>query len=73
MSKQFVKDNVYVFTTKKFKSDVVNADTKKGTWAAEINGHIVDIENRMCRSYGIDPEWCKCIKNNNPKIESESI
>ena len=66
MSKQFVKGNTYVFTTKKFKADVTfenaSSNTKKGSWIAEINGQIVDIKNRKCREYSVTPQWCKCIK-----------
>jgi len=78
MSKQFVKGNVYVFTKKKYLEDRCKYHPKSVVkqslaWVNLVNGNEVEIENDRngkARSMYIHPEWCKCIKNNNPKIES---
>jgi len=70
MSKQFVKGNVYVFSSKKCKP------TQIMTWPNKINGNKVTITSKYSGEigiFGLVPQWCKCIKNNNPKIESEEI
>ena len=77
MSKQFIKGNVYVFTKKKF----IESMSKKGysnsgakIWVDRINGNQVTMESYwdgQVRGMLVNPEWCKCVKNNNPKIESE--
>ena len=84
MSKQFVKGNVYVFTKKRYMKDrcktrsksYVNSESK--TWVDMINGNKVTIDGERAGSAGrleffVHPDWCKCIKNNNPKIKSEAI
>lgn len=62
-----------------------NRSSTRNTWANEVNGNIVTVSNAgnawvknygddaCVKTYSVDPEWCKCIKNNNPKIESEEI
>ena len=63
MAKQFVKGNIYVFIAKK-----VGGSPKNYIWESDINGHAVTIESKdkaFIGVYGILPEWCKCIKNNN--------
>jgi len=75
MSKQFVKGNVYVFTNKKFNQRVPGI-SKISMWPFEINGNEVTVSGKndgKIGVYGVNPKWCKCIKNNNPKIESEVI
>lgn len=84
MSKQFIKGNVYVFTKKKYiqerrkRSDYSKFTTKfslKG-WVNLINGNEVTIEGNFTGKVNrmfVSSDWCKCIKNNNPKVESEAI
>lgn len=77
MSKQFVKGNVYVFTKKKYMKEsckthsksVINVNSK--IWVNIINGNEVIVNGKCSGNVGemlVVPEWCKCIKNNNPKI-----
>ncbi|MCB2308864.1 hypothetical protein LGL08_20740 [Clostridium estertheticum] len=82
MSKQFVKGNVYVFTKKKYMKESCKTNSKSFVnskiWVDQINGNKVTIDGNQYGSLGkmgmlVVPEWCKCIKNNNPKIESEAI
>jgi|GEM_PF-5621602 len=77
MSKQFIKGNVYVFTTKKFMKVDEPLGDKKGSWITRLNGNkITTIHNShdaYIEGFAMKPTWCKCIKNNNPKIESEAI
>ena len=86
MSKQFVKGNVYVFTKKKYLDDKrknklgLKSDTKDSLrfWVKSINGNKVTVDGKLDGVAGktimfVVPKWCKCIKNNNPKIESEAI
>ena len=82
MSKQFIEGNVYVFTKKKFLKDVKKTQSKFNIkywvigWVNSINGNEVKIRSYINGSVGamfVNPEWCKCIKNNNPKIESKVI
>jgi hypothetical protein len=84
MSKQFIKGNVYVFTRKKYLEDKSKQKNCSGLiakasstlWARSINGNEVIVKGKWCGEAGgmfVVPEWCKCIKNNNPKIESEEI
>ena len=75
MSKQFIKGNVYVFIAKKIKQKMQKSN-KYYTWHKAINGNKVTMVSQndgMVGQYRVMPEWCKCIKNNNPKIESEEI
>lgn len=75
MSKQFVKDNVYVFTKKAFLRDMRKKGYKeivwkesKG-WVNHANGREVNIEDEFSgeiSGYFVVPEWCKCIENNVP-------
>ena len=78
MSKQFAKGNVYVFTKKKYMEASCKAHSKsfvnydKGIWVNMTNGSEVTIDGRYmgsARGMLLVPEWCKCIKNNNSKIE----
>ena len=78
MAKRFVKGNVYVFTKKKFLEEKSKRSMKSVTnlklWVDSINGNEVTIRSRGSGSVlglNVCPEWCKCIKNNNPKIKSE--
>ena len=82
MSKQFVKGNVYVFTRKNFIKSMGAKGHKsvlgKEGWVNHCNGNVVTIEDNYYGNMGNDgsdvvSDWCKCIKNNNPKIESEEI
>jgi hypothetical protein len=76
MAKQFIKGNVYVFTKKNYiksegKKDYIKASKP---WVDDMNGRIVIINNKSSGSIGqwrTAPGWCKCIKNNNSKIERE--
>jgi len=84
MSKQFIKGNVYVFTKKKYiqerrkRGDFSKFTTKfslKG-WVNSINGNEITIEGiwtGKARGMFVSPDWCKCIKNNNPKVERKEI
>jgi len=83
MSKQSVKGNVYVFTKKKFMQDMCKDHSSAyvklnfvGKWVNKVNGNVVTTldgwEGRI-KDFEVYAEWCKCIKNNNPKIESEEI
>lgn len=70
MSKQFVEGNVYVFVAKKLLNTCKGNKNKKSNneWAKDINGREVRIRNESSGSagmFGVSPEWCKCIKNNN--------
>ena len=86
MSKQFIKGNIYVFTKKKYLEDKRKSkeSSARGTkdslrlWVNSINGNKVTTDDKWSGVAGememfVFPEWCKCIKNNNPKIESEAI
>lgn len=81
MSKQFVKGNVYVFTKKKFLKERCKTQLKSSVnsnhgWPNKINGNEITMTGHYtgdAKEMLIVPEWCKCIKNNNPKIESEAI
>lgn len=80
MSKQFVKGNIYVFTKKKYledkrkskkSSDIGTKDSLR-LWVNSINGNKVTTDDKWSGFTGkmemfVAPEWCKCIKNNNPK------
>lgn len=80
MSKQFIKGNVYVFTKKNYMKDMCKTHSKsfvkcflKG-WVNSVNGNGVEVINQWggrANDCLVNPEWCKCIKNNNPKVESE--
>jgi len=84
MPKRFIKGNVYVFTKKKFmqergkRSKDLRLAAKlfsKG-WVNLINGNEVTIEGDWAGKVNemfISPDWCKCIKNNNPKVERKEI
>ena len=69
MSKQFVEGNVYVFVAKKLLSTCKGSTNKKANnfWAKDINGREVRIGKHKGKvgMFGVYPEWCKCIKNNN--------
>jgi len=78
MSKQFVKGNVYVFTKKKYIAASGSSYPDSKIWVDITNGNKVTFANIHSGNAGklemfVFPEWCKCIKNNNPKIESEAI
>lgn len=82
MSKQFVKGNIYVFTKKKFMEVSCKDHSKSfvsfnsGIWPNKVNGNEVTISGKYrgsARGMLLVPEWCKCIKNNNPKIERRAI
>lgn len=81
MSKQFIKGNVYVFTKKKFLEERSKRKSKAPLkpnliWVNMINGNEVTFKDNFSgeiRGLSVYAEWCKCIKNNNPKIESEAI
>ena len=65
MSKQFIEGNVYVFVAKRVKS---KCSLNLLTWESDVNGRVVTIESEdkaFIGTYGILPQWCKCIKNNN--------
>lgn len=72
MDKKFVRDNTYVFTTKKYKRRMKHKGIR---WDKDINGRIVDVcgpdegaiiykNENMCIpvKYYICPAWCKCIQ-----------
>ena len=82
MSKQFVKGNVYVFTKKNYMKQQCKTHSKSFAklylkkWVNSVNGNEVVVEDKWNGKTGmmiVSPEWCKCIKNNNPKVESEEI
>ena len=83
MSNQFVKGNVYVFTKKKYKKEVKDKHSMyKGDWVSQANGRAVIVIGAYCghiNSKGetfvilVSVDWCKCIKNNNPKIRGKFI
>ena len=68
MAKQFVNGNVYVFSNKKLKAWNKRNNNERSRWGIFKNGIIVTIgnhNNAFIGIYGVVPEWCKCIKNNN--------
>ena len=72
MSKQFIEGNVYVFTKKKFLERQNKRKLKypkvELRWVNRANGHQVAVSNKFsgyADGWGVSPEWCKCIKNNN--------
>ena len=70
MSKQFIEGNVYVFVAKKSLNTCINKANKKAFifWAKDINGREVGFNSEWrgkVGMFGVYPEWCKCIKNNN--------
>jgi len=83
MLKEFVKGNVYVFTKKKCEKQVKDEhSTCKGGWINQANGRTVIVTGAYCghiNSKGktfvilVSVDWCKCIKNNNPKIRGKFI
>jgi len=84
MSKQFIVGNVYVFTKKKYMEDKRKTRSKSfgrsdsKMWVDMINGNKVTVEDKHSGNVGrlklyVCAEWCKCIKNNNLKVESEAI
>lgn len=67
MSKKFVKDKTYVFTSKKFKQKMGKLDKKEKKLVNGINGKQVILHSRfigIIEDIPIVPEWCKCIKKN---------
>jgi hypothetical protein len=80
MSKQFIKGNIYVFTKKKYMEDVRKYQNKAyikrwmSGWVKDTNGNevtVLDGQNGITSSgMYVNPEWCKCIKNNNPTVET---
>jgi hypothetical protein len=82
MSNQFIKGNVYVFTKKKFMQERCKRGSKSDAkmnlklWVNRINGNEVTFGDNFsgeARGMLVNPDWCKCRKNNNPKVESEAI
>ena len=72
MAKQFVEGNKYVFSAKKFKNHMGKKkyETNK-CWVNESNGRAVTIESSVTGGYeyyGIVPQWCKCIENNQGRL-----
>jgi len=78
MSKQFVKGNVYVFTKKKYlddkrKNKKLSEQLTKDSlsfWVNSTNGKEVTMigdSSGEAAGMTVFPEWCKCIKNNNPQ------
>ncbi len=82
MSKQFIKGNVYVFTKKRYLADACKYNSKSiaklslKIWGNRINGNEVTVDSNFSasvRGMFVCPDWCKCIKNNSPRIESKEI
>jgi len=82
MSKQFVKGNVYVFAKKKFMEEKLKRSSKSDAqmslkkWVNSINGNEITMTDNWSGNVAgmlVNPSWCKCIKNNNPKIGSEEM
>ena len=78
MSKQFIKGNVYVFTKERFAKSTSKPELADNrNWVNRINGNEVTVVNRFSGEAGnfslyVNPNWCKCIKNNNPKFKEEN-